>query len=395
MVIQKKNTFYYCVIALMTFLPSTTLFNMLRVITIAAIFLLTNKGDVYRISIGDMYTGKLVILLLVSPIISVLSVILLSWGNVNFNLFIHEYVRMVFNVLLILTVRQLTVSYKTCYRVAMLVLGVNFIIQVLQYNGNEAVFDFLEKWYVTGDPDKWNHLDLRFEGEQARYGSIYINPNVYTIVPIITLGLILDRDREKSSIVNYIMLIVAFLSCILTGSRTAMVVMAVIAIVYCIKYAAPSKLFPLLVTFCFGLAIYLAFYGDVSRAFSLELESSSSLSVKFQQFGWFWTMANPIWWLTGSIGAPVVGMDSEIGHIYAWYGVLGIYWYILLVKYISRVNRDRFVVGVSTIAFILVGLTSSVFLGFSVFTFFAAFVFANKVDNTLIISSDSTKQVSK
>ncbi len=300
---------------------------------------------------------------------------------VIYGLIIHEASRMMFCVILMLTVNKVYINFSTVYFCSIIALLPNFIIQVFQYLQNGAVTAFIQKHYVLTE-GKWSHLQLAEEvGTEFRAGSIFINPNVYMVIPLIVLCVLLQKDRQKPTLLNNILILCAVLSGALTGSRTATVVMIIAIAGYYLKYAsAKSRSYFAIIT-----VLGVIFYGEnllmESRCAQLGGEDMGSLEYKIMSYIYYWlfTSDRMIYWFTGSLGAPILfGLDSEWGHIYLWYGLLGLCWYISYYKILWNKNPQmQYYSKIITIACILVSFTASILLCMPVYSFVAAIAFSN------------------
>lgn len=362
--------------AALTYLPSKPIYNYIRLGLVAVIFL-------FKLSTGepDKKLNKIAICMVASPLVSGAFVFLLELGSVNTVLIIHEIQRLLFCAMLIVTIRKLKLSFKVIYIITVLILVPNFIIQVLQYFQVGWVFDFIQNNYIGNTDAEFTHLDLaRSEkNAQLRCGSIFVNPNVYMAIPLYAVVVFLHRDMERKNIINYALIACAIVSGFLTGSRTATVSFLIILGIYVFRYANPwSRLI-----FLIAAVVIAVQYGSEllsSRSFQLENADENSLGTKIQQFGWYFSSANPLYWITGSIGASEVSMfDSEIGHIYAWYGVFGIFWYFSYYKFIWQNCNKKVVFYAKPMIYItlLVAFTASVLLCMPIYPFAALVLFAD------------------
>lgn len=369
------------VLALIVYIPATQIGNIIRlaVVFVAYVMKHTNEGS-------DPGIRKIALCMVLSPFVSVFFVLLLE-NSAHWTLVIHEVQRMVFCALLLLTVGKMKVSFRMIYIITILVLIPNFIIQLLQRAHVESVFTFIRNTYESGaSAEEWTHLDLaKDEGGNFRGGSIFINPNVYMVIPLMALVVFLHQDREKSSVLNYFLMGCAVYSCFLTGSRTGTIVMAVMMVWYIVKYARTfSKV--LLIAAIIAVAIN---YGSVIMSSrSAKILDSSSFEVKYKAFLWYWesTKETFIYWFTGSLGSKTAfsGMDGELGHIYGWYGVFGVYWYFLYYKYALKKNKDLvFYNKPMTIVHLFVAFTASVLLCMPVYSFAAILIFTDRSQKTI------------
>lgn len=364
------------VFVLLTFLPLKTVYNFIRIGIVAVIFFLKYYG-----SESDKKLNKIALCMVASPIVSGAFVYLLEFGNVNTGLIIHELQRMIFCAMLIVTVRKLKLNFRVIYILTAIILISNFIIQILQYFQVGWVYDFIQNNYVSNTDAAFTHLDLSLtsKNSEIRCGGIFVNPNVYMAIPLYSMVIFLHRDMQKGSIVNYVFMACALVSGFITGSRTATVSMAIILGIYIFKYARPwSRL-----VFAVVAIVLVVRYGSElfsSRAFDIDSGASGSLGLKFNQFGWYFSSANILYWITGSVGSnSASGFDSEIGHIYGWYGVFGIYWYFQYFKYIWQDCNQEIVFYSKPLIYIslLVAFTAGVLLCMPIFPFAALVLFAD------------------
>lgn len=363
--------------AALVYLPASTTFNIIRLAVVAVVFVF----KYYNGEEHDKELNKVALCMAISPLISGGIVFVLEAGNASTSLIVHEIQRMLFCAMLIITVKTLNLNFRIIYIITVLVLVPNFIIQVLQYFQVGSVFSFIENNYVFADADEWTHLDLAREsnGLTIRCGSIFVNPNVYIAIPLYSIVVFLHQDKERKSIINYALIVCAAISCLITGSRTATVAMAIIFGIYIFRYANTlSKIIFVLA------AIIIAFrYGSElvsTRSFQIDSVGEGSLGTKINQYGWYFSSASVLYWITGSLGSQVVsGFDSEIGHLYGWYGVFGIYWYVQYYKYIWKHSNEKVIFYNKPLVYIslLVAFTASVLLCMPIYPFAALVLFSN------------------
>ena len=103
-----------------------------------------------------------------------------------------------------------------------------------------------------------------------------------------------------------------------------------------------------------------------------------SLFSKFKGFVWYWRSSNPVYWITGSLGSKTaVGIDCEWGHIYTWFGIHGLYWYVNYYRLIKRANAHiDFYPNLIVIIMALTAFTSSLLLSMQVFSFVCVLAFS-------------------
>lgn len=370
------DTFVAILLASLVYLPASSTFNFIRLGVVAVIFVFK-----FYSTEPDKELNKVAICMALSPVISGGIVFVMELGTANTTLILHEFQRMVFCAMLIVTIRKLELNFKIIYIITVLVLIPNFVIQVLEYFQNGWVFNFIQNNYVFADEGEFTHLDLAREEYNSglRCGSIFVNPNVYMAIPLYALVIFLHQDQERKGFINYVLIVCAVISGLITGSRTATIAMAIILGIYIFRYA---NFFGKII---FVLAaLFVAFrYGSellTTRAFDLDNAAEGSLGVKINQYGWYFSNASVLYWITGSLGSSIATtMDSEVGHIYAWYGVFGIYWYIQYYRYIWKNCNEKIIFYNKPLIYItlLVALSASVLLCMPIYPFAALILFSD------------------
>ena len=358
--------------------PSDMRSSVIRIVVVSMIFFYKYlpSGKI------DRKIGNIAIKMIASPFIPMIVVFFVENSGFSVNLFTHELMRMLFCAVTILAVSKLNVSFKCIYRIVLLVLLPNLIIQIMQYMQIDSIFAFISQHYVTPDSE-WSHLELaRQPGIDFRSGSIFLNPNVYMVIPLLSVVIFLQKDRNSPGIFNYIYIGCAILSCFLTGSRTATVVLIVIIALYYVRYATKQSR---LIFFVVFILIAMRFGSDLvidSRAFQIMSEGDTdSLMVKIRGFLWFWqsTSSVPIYWISGSLGSQIAsGIDCEWGHIYTWYGVFGVLWYIQYIRIALKKNQS-FSYYAKPLIYVctFVAITASILLCMPIYSFVAVLLFVN------------------
>lgn len=371
-----KDDIYAYILVLLVYVPSNTWGNIVRVAAVALLFFL-KMGH-----LAEFKIRRLALCMVVSPVFPALIVLLLERG-VNMPLVAHEIMRMVFCAFIIMTVSRFHVSFRCLYICCIAALIPNLIIQILQYNGVESSFTFVKNNYVDSSMmDEWTHLELaRIEGGGFRSGSIFLNPNVYMVIPLLSTVIFCKADSRSPNIINYLLIGCSIASCLLTGSRTATVVLAVILGIYLFRYSSGISRF----VFAVGLAAAVIFFGSSllsgARSLTFSEESSDSLEVKIRSFYYYWvsTSEYPAYWITGSLGSRVAaGADSEFGHIYTWFGPFGLFWYVHYIRAIYKRNREiTFYSKPIAYVSLLVAITASLLLCMPIYSFVCLVQFAS------------------
>lgn len=362
-------------LALLIYLPGTTVGSAIRIGVVLFAYAVTPRkayfGDEQEIS-------KIARCMIVSPFIPVIFVMMT--GGLNTGVVIHEMMRMVFCALLVLTVSKLYVPFGTVYFATLVAFVPNFVIQVLEYIHFPGIISFIQQYYVTDPLTNLVHLEYAtYTGADFRSGSVFINPNVYMIIPMLSMCVFFYKDRNRPSLLNTCLIVATFLSGLLTGSRTSIVVMATIMVIYYAKYSTGRSKFIMFAIVAFAAIKFGSSLLDNSRA--LQVTDTGSFEVKYMSFIWYWqnTASNPLLWITGSLGSFLsIGMDSEWGYIYAWYGIFGLVWYL---KYIKTMWYNNCYVEcyskLITISCAMTALTATVLLCMPIYSFAGLIAFSH------------------
>lgn len=375
------NNFIAILLAALIYLPGSTMGSIVRIgVVVGAYFMIPSKwyfGNEQAISSVTMC-------MLISPFIPIPFVLIL--GGINTAVVLHEIMRMIYCAFLILTVSKMYISFENIYWATLVAFVPNFAIQILEYIHFPGIIEFIRQHYVF-DEINLVHLSLATNtGLGFRAGSVFVNPNVYMIIPMLALCVFFYCDRMRPSIINTVLIVCAALSGFLTGSRTSIIVMAVIMAVYYMKYSRGTSKIVAIFLIAFFAARYGTYLLSNSRAF--QVTETDSLDTKYLSFLWYWnsTATMPLVWITGSLGSNVAsGMDSEWGHIYTWFGVFGIYWYIKYYKIIWANNKNiEFFSKIVVIVCALVSITASVLLCMPIYSFVCMIAFSHWQDNDVV-----------
>ncbi len=374
---ERTNIVKVLVIVSFMFFPSFTTFNLIKLGLTLLLFFYDGLTHGFKIEVKSF---KLMMLMLASLILPLVTVFLFEW-SVDANAWIHEFQRLLFYAALLFVVEKCKISFRFLYWICIAVLLFNTVIQVLQWNGVEEVNDFIRDYYLEPGAST-THLDLATTAHgrgSFRSGSIFANPNVYMVIPLAVLILILQADMVKRSLMNYCFALVALYSLFLTGSRTVLVVATALLAVYIFKF---SDRYGKLI-FVTAILAFVFFFGrdlfDEFRMFDLSSGMTESFNTKITMLRAYLTHANPIYFLTGSLsGALAIHMDSEIGYLFSYFGVLGIIWYIRLVRMMRKnyAQLPFMTVGI-IITMVLVGTSATVVLCMPIFPFVCLISFSN------------------
>ena len=282
---------------------------------------------------------------------------------------------------------RLQVTIKFLFYCCSIILGIHFVIQVTQYLHLGTFNHFIEQYYLSNNVDNIHYQFAIKSYYTFRSGSIFINPNVYVCYPYLSLAIFLDYNRRVKSILPLIMIIVAFLSIVLTGSRMGL--MAFMIIIGWYSFFRPKNLTSnnkqkgKTAIFVLAIILVLIFnwnkvisFADGMRAFNLDDAYAGSGSTKLNGFIYYLSHTNPLYWLTGSLGSNSLNIqiDMEMGYIFAWFGIIGIIWYVKLLKMVYHNNGSEFKVisTIATLSILLTAIGASSVLNMSVFPYICA-----------------------
>ena len=196
---DKMDTIIFVCFTFLTFLPLSTAFHLIRiaVVLVAALIKVANQKGISE----DI--GKLVLNMLLCPVIPVIMVILLDSKPILTSLVLHEVMRLLFASAAIFVASRLKISFKVIYIVTAVILVTNLIIQFCQYLQISQVYNFIRNNYVFTASDKWSHLDLSTEeGGGFRAGSIFVNPNVYMVIPLMSQVVFYQKKNQGRYIIK-------------------------------------------------------------------------------------------------------------------------------------------------------------------------------------------------
>lgn len=358
------------VVFAMTLLPMTTLFNLVRLALAVVLFA---WGMLKKPTISKELI-LMFIFMVISLIVPPVTVLLIEGNLANFGAWSHEFQRLLFYIVLIVAVYEYKVSFKFLYWMCIVTLLLHTTIQTMLWFEVEEVYDFIKDVYAGGQDNI--HLELVLGGRENsdfRSGSIYLNPNVYMVIPLSVLCVILQANQLKASLINYAFMLVALFSLLLTGSRTTLIVAVILIAVYILRNKDVSLLWKIGVLTAFAVAIFVIpqLLGEF-RVFDLENGIKNSAGIKIGGLIGYFHIANPLYFLTGSLSSKIlVPIDAEWGYIFAFFGISGIIWYISYIRLMCR-NKDTlpFMTNAVRIVLCLVAMTASVVLCMPVFSFF-------------------------
>lgn len=374
------NTIQAYIIAVLTLLPTISVFVYIKF----AVVLLLVVGNVF--GNGISFSKKSITSYLlwgVNILISAITVLVVE-SDINTVEIIHEIQRLVFYLLLYLLCNSFKVKFTTFVHICTFLLIINLGVQLLQYFRIGDTYSFLHTYYVP-EGESTAHLDMAYWVETGyfRSGSIFLNPNVYILYPILFELVFLEKIKDRSNILDYCLLIACVVSIYLTGSRTGLVLFVSVYIYYSInskKFSLNKLILPVILII--GFIFLSSSFGNNmgARIFQLADGVDGSTGVKFKGLNWYFQITNPIYWLLGSLGSNNIWVviDMEFGHIFTWFGILGLYWYIKIIKDLADANKDTFKTlsrGMQ-IVIVLTAFSASAILNMSVFPFISLIAYS-------------------
>lgn len=362
-------------LAALVYLPGTTMGSMIRIGVVVCAYVLVPATTEYG---NEREISSIAKCIFVSPFIPIIFVMMS--GGINTGVIVHEIMRMIFCAILILTVSKMHISFSAIYLATLVAFIPNFAIQVMEYLHIPGVLEFIRQYYVTDLETNLVHLSLATNtGTGFRSGSVFINPNVYMIIPMLSMCVFFFKDRHRPSLINTVLIIATVVSGLLTGSRTSIIVMATIMAVYYFKYSTGFSKIIAIAVLAFVIVKFGSDLQTSSRA--LQVTNTDSFDSKYMAFIWYWqrTMSAPWLWITGSLGSYLtMGMDSEWGFIYAWYGLFGLSWYIRYLKTIWFNNYQiEFYSKLIAICCAMTAMTASVLLCMPIYSYACLIAFSH------------------
>lgn len=383
---SQADKYVVYIIAFFTLLPFSNRMVILRGVILLLIFIVKNFVLIPSMHIESVKFDKKVLLfimlLISSYLLSVVVGVFYSDG-INLQKVLHEGSRLAYYVLVILVISKLCVKFDSMLQIMKVLLIFHLAIQLLQWYGNSEINSFIENIYVSNRIVSVTtiHLNLaeRALGLSFRSGSIFLNPNVYMVYPLIFLLFFLEAKLINKKFVYNVWIFFTFISLFLTGSRTSLVVGFVIVLLYVNNFKFVFSLLTFFLILIYILSFYDIFSISInSRWFHVQEGLSDSLTVKFNGFIYYLMNVDSLWLLLfGGLATKFssIQIDMEIGYIFLWFGILGYLWYGIMLKKILGTNYSkRIKMGILLIS-LLVGFTATIYFNISIFPFFLLLIF--------------------
>ena len=241
-----------------------------------------------------------------------------------------------------------------------------------------------------------NSILVQFYGENAflrqtasesiasfRSGSIFMAINPYFKFTSVCAALFFyDLTREKNNrTLNYFFIAIAFISSLLIGSRTGFLILSGILVIYTLSSIGTKLNVRAMVTLA-GLIlvmtlliIYMSSSYQIGEARFFQTQEMGSFDYKTRMIRLFLEQAN-LRELIFGMGAyderKGLFMDSDVGYILSYYGLLGIIIYyimmFMLVHYKERMEKSEMAFFLMLLLIIVLGgITSGIYFNFRVF----------------------------
>ncbi|MCR4900462.1 MAG: hypothetical protein K5907_06575 [Treponema sp.] len=356
------------IIVSMMFIPLNGKGNILRLLIASSLYI--HQFIRHRL-VKSEEVKNILILMIISSLLPLFASALcepyIYWGA-----WIHEFQRMIFLCILI----PLCYSYKAdrdyILYICLIVLCINFLIQIMQWLHIGNINDWIIIHYASPDSNLYHLGMAKYKGASFRSGSIFMNPNVYMVIPATILCIIVQKNLQKPNPINYIWIGITIFSMLLTGSRTAFIVSVILLFFSIYKDKSSSNIKWFLPIICIILLIFYSSSLENFRFFKVQKGIQGSASGKAEWFFLYFRVTKFIYLFTGSLGSGIfTGIDAEWGYIYAWFGIIGMIWYI---KFIKLIGKNRYYFPFQTLAFqsviSLIAMTASVVLCMPMCPFF-------------------------
>ena len=389
--LKKTNEFrwniYICLVALLSVLPNTSIFNYARVIIIlfeiSKKILLRNKIKLKKIHLIIFFTWILNILL------GVFFVLISGSGDIDKVILYHETTRLFMYLILWLSLSDQRYDYTQLIIMSKGLLIFHLSIQILQYFKVEVINNLIMMIYTQGELTK--HLSLAIEtGAHFRSGSIYTNPNVYMVFPLLFFAILMQQYLFDHKKINLIWITLAIASLILTGSRTTIISVALMLTLF-VKMERKTIYRSITAIVIFIVIILLIANNELIsdfRVFDLFSGFSNSIAVKTSGLSDYFSNMKISNLFFGGLSDLNLSkrIDMELGYVMSWFGINGYIWYFLIYLSLSK-NLKKFVYLKYSvlIVFLTVSLTASVLFNFQAFNFISLLmyphIFEGKGDN--------------
>lgn len=357
------------------FLPLKTIYILLN-------FILTVVLIMYEILIKKKKVKIDAILLIFYFLIIQLLFFIIYKNDISSN--IKEILRFLYYSTIIILFSINSMTLKDIIGICKVCISINLCIQGIQFFKLFDINKFIAIFYGDGDI-MTPHLTLTFSNNisEFRSGSIYINPNVYAILACFMLLVFFFNiyiNKEKR---GYIWIAIAFISILLTNSRTGIIFAVLILVYYILKLYKGKWRSKILLILNILFLLVLSLEKDINiadiRALNIisDFSTKGSMGTKIGILNSYLQQISAIDLVFGSSPALDLQLDAEISYFIAWYGILGSFWYFFLILLILKrsTKRKKMFFFPLAVLFLCAGVSNSLIVNFALFPFIIASLF--------------------
>ena len=300
--------------------------------------------------------------------------------------FIVEVERNIIYIFVVLLLYNMDLEYSLVLNLWRFMLVLCFAVQIIQFFNLYDINSVLIGFYGESTDNTFLRQTTYETIASFRSGSIFMSINPYFKFTSVCAALFFyDLTREQTNkTLNYFFLVITFMSSLLIGSRTCFLILASIFAIYLISnigtkfdIKAVATLIGLILVMI-SLIIYLLINYQIGEARFFNTAETSSFDYKMQMIWLFLDKAN---WreLIFGMGAydekTSIGlfMDSDIGYVLSYYGLLGIViYYIMIIKFtFQKRYSEKAEIALSVMFSLIIlvgGITSGIYFNYRVFS---------------------------
>lgn len=297
----------------------------------------------------NMFNSKKTVFLKLSVAVIFLLSLALSWLDIGFY-FNNDIIKPLLILILIYNLNDHGVKYVLNAKLIYLLFILLLVTQLAYVLNFEFIKTVIDKFYPFDESQVvWTHrsvYDIDIANNfQIRAGGIYRNPNQYAkYINLLYIVFLSSTGFEKKSHISFSLL--TFLTILLTGSRTGLLVFILISLLYYRKFNV-GKIF----IFVAGLGmLYIASQVDL-RVFDILSELSGKGSLTHRQAGLDYLMNNTSLWelffghyyneiTINTLRQGQLMFDGDLISSLFSYGIIGLSILYLLYYRIIRKNKQ-------------------------------------------------------
>lgn len=310
---------------LLVFLPNNKYSSFVQILVLLFFIYLKYNQKIKSLS-SDVY--KIILLLSIAITFAFSGTLLGSYSLDN--------VVKVINIYLILVLFPISNRIKLNNKYLTISLVVIFISQISYIINLSIVVNFIEKFYSN---DYFNFseilaLDGRANiGGSFRFGGLFRNPNQCGRMVTLLLGIyLINNEKIKSK--DYLVISLALLSVLLTGSRTAFLISLILIFTHFISLQKNKKMARFNIIL-FALAVtYLAINSEFRGFDLIEVTGATSLGSKFDFLYNYYQNSTFGQFILGNFNIDEISynyndlritkFDFEFGYLFHGFGILGL-----------------------------------------------------------------------